>query len=499
MATLTVQPSTYSGRKLEDTLFQRVPADMRYTGSRYHSYLPVNSLGSGVVDRITFNLPPFSSATLYDLSSLLVEMTVQIVDQNGNLPHKDVRIANICGAQSFFSDVKYYLNDVLINPNSGLYHYKHYLKTLMSYPKEYKETVLGLEGYSEDTEHHMQSVDEQNEGFVDRLKNFAKLNNYDNVSEYYADGGHFIFNLAPDLQASIINGVSIRIEITPNQPNVCLFGKKVVPRTDDQNQEGVDPGEHSDHHYLGVSGYKFLIKNICLHVLCHDLRGEVYEDIESSLKKQPISLSFRRFDMVPYTISKGVESYISDVLFPSSQMVPSRAFFFLVPSDHFTGTQETNPYDFQLSVLNANVKRFYVTLGGQDIDGLISNQNFNKMAFYRLQKVLGLMEGGFTTGITYKMFSGGYGIYAIDFSTSLASCQQYIMPSIRSGHARCTVEFDRVTPSSYHLLGLFEYPSNITISIGAQGRVVQVCICLYVYKMRRSCVRLIIARETSRL
>ena len=108
------------------------------------------------------------------------------------------------------------------------------------------------------------------------------------------------------------------------------------------------------------------------------------------------------------------------------------------------------------------------------MDGLVSTQSFSKMSFYRLQKILGLIQGGFSTGITYEMFSKGYGIFAVDFSASLSSCQQLILPTIRGGHARLSVEFDSVTTKAYHLLSLLEYPSNITISIGAQGRVIQV-------------------------
>ena len=362
MASLTVQPSTFSGRDLQQTFFQRVPADLRYVNSRYHSFLPLNSIGSGVVDRITFNLPSHSSATTYDFSSLLVEMSVTIVDSEGNLPDPSVKISHICGAHSFFSDVKYYLNDVLINPNSGLYPYKSYLKTLMSYSSDFKKTVLGLEGYSEDTADKLQSVGEDNEGFTDRLRNYAYLDDYDNVLSYKDKNAHFLFNLAPDLQAEIINGVNVRIEITPSAPTFCLFGKKIVSQNQNVNHESTAVSSFQD-----ITGYKFLIKSISLHALCHDLRPEVYEEIENSLKKQPINISFRRFDITPYVISSGVDSYISDVLFPSSQMVPSRAFFFLVPSEYFTGTISTNPYDFQLKILDAKIKRFYITLGGQEV------------------------------------------------------------------------------------------------------------------------------------
>ena len=375
MATLNVQPATFSARKLQETFFQRVPADLRYVNSRYNSYLPVNSLGDGSVDRITFNLPSFSSATFYDMSSLLVEMTVKIVDENGNIPAKSVRIANICGASSFFSDVKIYLNDVLINPNSGLHHFKSYLKTLLSFSKEYKSSVLGLEGYGEDTAGKMQAVHEENQGFTQRLKDYAKLNGVDDsIISYNSEGAHYLFNLNPDLQSSILNGISIRLELTPNDPKVCLFGKKVIKKKVD---DGAGGATYADT-YEKLSNYKFLIKNIVLHALCHDLRGEAYEEIQSNLKKEPASLSFRRFDMLPYIISKGVDSYISDVLFPSSQMVPSRAFFFLVPSEHFTGDLSANPFDFQLKVSDANIKRFFITLGGQEVYNKINANNLEQ-------------------------------------------------------------------------------------------------------------------------
>ena len=106
MASLVVQPASYSAKEFTSSLFRRVPADLRYTNSKYHTFLPINSISNGA-QRISFLLPPFASATLWDLGNVLMDVTVAITDAEGKLPPKGSRIGCINNSMhSLFSDVK---------------------------------------------------------------------------------------------------------------------------------------------------------------------------------------------------------------------------------------------------------------------------------------------------------------------------------------------------------------------------------------------------------
>ena len=96
------------------------------------------------------------------------------------------------------------------------------------------------------------------------------------------------------------------------------------------------------------------------------------------------------------------------------------------------------------------------------------------MAYFRFQKFLGMLNHGQTNSITYDQFFNGSEIYVADFSTSLDSNEDYILPSLKSGYVRLRLKFAQSTSQTMHLLCMSEYNSTVTIESGKGGRIIKV-------------------------
>ena len=107
---ILIQPSSFSSSYVSDSFFYKSPTDVKYTNSRYNSFSPVSSMKN--TKKITFNLPPYSGNSLYDLSNSYIEMKLRIVDSDGNLPNPSEYVVGLINnsLQSLFSDVKLILN-----------------------------------------------------------------------------------------------------------------------------------------------------------------------------------------------------------------------------------------------------------------------------------------------------------------------------------------------------------------------------------------------------
>ena len=153
-------------------------------------------------------------------------------------------------------------------------------------------------------------------------------------------------------------------------------------------------------------------------------------------------------------------------------MTPNRIFFVLIESDIYEPSQKNNPYIFGLSNKN-HVTDFQVTISGNELDNLNSG-NYKEMNYFRFQRFLGMMNAGQTNSISRKKFFKGSTIHIADFSTSLDSSEDYIIPSLKTGYVRLRIKFKAATTQALHLLCMSEYNSTLTIESGKGGRVIKV-------------------------
>ena len=155
-------------------------------------------------------------------------------------------------------------------------------------------------------------------------------------------------------------------------------------------------------------------------------------------------------------------------------LTPNRIFFVLIKNDFYEPSQDNNPYQFGFKEGESNgILDFQITISGTDLDNL-NSPNFDQMAYLRLQKYLGMANHGQTNSIDYEQFMNGSTVYVADFSTSLDSNQDYIIPSLKVGYVRLRIRFKEPTTEALHLLCMSEYNSTLSIENGKTGRIVKV-------------------------
>lgn len=71
-------------------------------------------------------------------------------------------------------------------------------------------------------------------------------------------------------------------------------------------------------------------------------------ELNRTLSKEPVSIHYRRIEIKPFVISKGIVDYYSSNLFPDN-IIPSRVICVFVDSKAHIGNRHLNPYDFQRS------------------------------------------------------------------------------------------------------------------------------------------------------
>ena len=402
--------------------------------------------------------------------------------------------------------------DTLITINSGNHHYKEYLKTYLSYDEQYKKSVLSSSGwYSEDPASKGSIRD--NKAFFKRLRHFAQVDEKLSTVKKYNDTASTLFgSIGTDFAGTVLNGVSIRLTYQLADPKFFLWGKRKDGTPLDQK-------------------FDIAIDKFVLHSCSRDITPDLYETIEKRLQTEPAVLPYKRYHLTPFTISQGLLEYINDAVIVSPVIVPCRAFFCLVPSRLYDADYGSDPYVFgfrktvqenvvsnvqntqpstttttgdavaaaksatgaetsestvdeeldQLLVISAmpaakeslenEVVKFQVTMNGVDIDGLNSS-SLEEMAFFRLNKYLGYLNSHNSNSISLEEFKNGSQIFAFDFSTSLSTSNDFLVPSVKSGHLRASIQFRTPTKEPYHLLVLSEYDSLITISSSERGRII---------------------------
>ena len=302
---IVVAPESYSSTAYADSFFFKQAIDLKYSSSQYHTFSPINSLTNA--NQINFSLPMFATPTVYDLKQSYLEIGLKIVDEDGELPGLDTIICPVNNAlHSLFKNVEVYFNDTRITTSSGHHAYKEYLKTHLSYSRDYKDSVLRSAGWGEDPVSYRNSLNGLNTGLVKRISMMADYQVLENrVRKYHEDGLTLIGRLGLDVEEGgpIVNGINIRLSYYLNEPEFFLMG-------------GIqDPNAVGSFKNL-TKKYTYKIHKFLIHAMAHDLSPSLYETLEAKLRKESAIMSYKRYSIVPFTISSGLSEWLSDSILP---------------------------------------------------------------------------------------------------------------------------------------------------------------------------------------
>lgn len=256
-------------------------------------------------------------------------VTCKIVRSDGlTLPLKTKKVGctnNLL--HSLFSQVRLYLNNVQITQSPSLYPYKSYISTVLTYSSECKNSHLSLNGYSDDLAGHM-SPSSANSGWEERVAYFKRMGTDQSPGDYYPHGYSIMGKLQHELHnidSGLPSNVKVKFELDRSPDSFVIMAP-----SDDKEQ------------------YKMVITNMMLYVPIALLSAPLFNELSmlQAKENEPCILHYRRLEVRPLTIAKDKIEWVSDSLFPESDL-PCKIIFVFVKTVNKNGTYSSNPFDFQ--------------------------------------------------------------------------------------------------------------------------------------------------------
>ena len=382
--------------KSEMGIFAKAPTQMCVGSSQIVSYSPISSITHDN-SPIEFCVP---GNGYKDLASTTMTIEAKIVKKDGtdlkwdeseNGSKSDqVGPANYWSA-SLFNQVDVWLNDSLITHSTQTYAYVAYLKALMHYSKETKETLLTPAMYYKDTAGAM----EQNKPFIKEDDAEEEENEGLRTRALKTAGSKTVrmtFRPSVDLfeqPKCLVSGVEMKIKFTrsPHQFNLI--------------------GERDD--------YKVVIQNATLNVRHVYPTQSMFKMHEKSFQSgMQATYDVRRFVSKTFTVSKGDQSFNKDNIFQGQ--VPDSLTMAFVRDRSYQGDITTNPFN----LVHKYVKFINVTVNGNSEPVAPLHVDFeNELysdAYYNLHQYTGRCFIDKGNDITPEEYSDGYTIFQYDLS-----------------------------------------------------------------------------------
>ncbi len=451
--------------------FQDRKTDSRYDSVEYQEFHPVNSLTN--CTKIDFFLPRYTGPMMYLPGDLQLKVDVVLSQADGE-PVADGEVVGPSNLvlHTLFSEVRIYLENYALNEVNENYGYKAYMSALLTLDSNAKYSWLQAAGFFHDTAKSVDDLDTNN-GFDSRRSLFMT-----DATTYSSAPVTFVGKLFHELaftETGIIPGISIRVELT-------LQNQDFIIMTDSNTK------------------YKLSIVNASLFCPVAQLKSDAFRHLQRHLSETPAKIYYQKIQVTNKVIPSNSQTFVTENLFNATQ-VPSRILFAFLPTKTFLGNPKKSPYNFQRkwkwiteeitqldsswSVLpgtsNAEtpppaplrqqtvktvfVEKVTLTLNGKPVDGYDSRASANDdtLMFMRLNNVLGFTKTRTGNNLTRTDFHNGSYFCAYDLTTSANSGMNFLVPSVRLGNLRLSLEFSSTTAEEMTLLIYSEFPSMLTI------------------------------------
>jgi len=317
------ESSVFPSQSYAASFFSKFPTDSRFLKVSHQSFMPVRVIDGKDIE---FSLDRYSAGNVLLIQDTTLNVRLQILTSDGiSLPIASKFVAprnNIL--HTLFSSVALHINDVQISSAPDNYCYKAYITNAISYSAPAKSTHLELQGYIEDTYGYFDSANpEINMGFGQRMNLFRS--NMNSNFGYRPEGAMFSGRLYHELsscETGLPPNTKVRIVLTKNKDSFILQ----CPENDDEK-------------------YQVKITNIFLTVPIAQLSQNVYDELSYLMSKKPVTIQFRKFEVLPISVPKDKQDYQSGDLFTDGDL-PCRIILAFVDAKARLGDYHKNPYNF---------------------------------------------------------------------------------------------------------------------------------------------------------
>jgi hypothetical protein len=195
------EQGTYPAKYMIDDYFGKIGTDLRYTHTEYRQFNPQTGLDKNSA-KMNFVLPPIDPPYCYQLSDALIEVTMNITKGDGqSMPDPSKKVGpvnNVLG--SLFETLDLKINDNSVSESSdNFYHYRCYLKRLLTFNEDVKLSQYVVSGFITDTcslSGHIEPA-LNNQGWLTRGNMFRE--GYSAGGAFRPEGATFVGPLMHDL------------------------------------------------------------------------------------------------------------------------------------------------------------------------------------------------------------------------------------------------------------------------------------------------------------
>ena len=418
--------------KSEFDIFVKKPVQSAVISDRVCIYKPIASVDQNVLEFVI----PSDNESYIDLNvKLMIKGKLTKLDGTEFDQTDFTGVVNNL-LHSLFSQCSITLNGTSVTASKDLYHYRSYLETLLTYGTDAAKTHLTTGFWYVDTGNVLGVADPKaaadantNMGFNTRYNLMMQSKELELFGNIHAD----IFNVS----TLLIPGVQIHVKLDKSKSEFYLLSTK-----DDAK-----------------AVFKF--SDAALYVRHVKPNPSLFIAHTQTLKKANARYDITKVALKTFTFSSGTRSLSIDnaVLGP----LPKRLLFCMIKNTDFTGSVNTNPYNFQ----HFKINNFVMYVNGQQIPtgGLAIGTGHEKtttMAYQTLFSGSGIHHGNAGIQITHDMFIKGYFMLLFDLTPDSAASEGHTsLPE--NGNIRIEAKFDSALTSAITCLLYLEYDANVQI------------------------------------
>jgi hypothetical protein len=374
----------------------------------------------------------------------------QYVDLNNSKLHVKAKICNADGTdlnaganvgptnlflQTMFSQCEVSLNERLVSPSSTNYPYRAYLKTILNYSREAKESQLTASMFYKDTagQHDNADVtaDPGNEGLKKRHQFSSRSKILDLTGPLHSD----IFMQ----DRMLLSGIDIKVKLTPSKPEFCLISAEAD------------------------AAYKVVITHAALLVRRIRVNPSIALGHARALEIGPALYPLTRSEVKAFSVPAGSMAISKDSLFLGQ--LPHRLVITRVDGDSFNGVYGKSSFNFK----HRNLNMLSLTLDGVQIPNTqpltpkytLQNGQSYTLAYQTLFTGLNKMYKDTGSNISLEEFSNGYSIYCYDLSPDLNSGEHLNL--VKKGNLRLELRWQNALTATVMILVYAEYQNILEV------------------------------------
>lgn len=388
-------------------LFDEQEVQMDIVGNAITDFHPINPLSQLAPIEFCIRGTPDDYIDLSDLQ-LLVQVKINRTD--GKPFDGDDKVAFINQPiSSLFQDVFLQLANTQVEGGQHVYPYNAYLSSLLQFHPSAKKTHMQSWGWYEDSPGNFDSA--KNDGWDSRSKETVAGKVWEIMGPLFLD--------------------------MTRQPRYLL------PQTDVYLKLLPAKADFVIHSTGSKTHYTYSFEKCVLYARRVQVMNSVISGHNKGLDRYNAKYPMNHVDIVTFTITKGLSSYIKDGLFAAQ--VPKMVVIGMLEHDAFNGNMQKSPFNFQ----HFDVNKVGLYRDGEMVPAQIMTPDYSKefymRAYNNTMTALTYFNTDDSNGMTIDHFLGGYNLYAFDLTPD-ASNQGPHRHLIKTGSLRLELEFQKPLP-----------------------------------------------------